>query len=1196
MQGTNLMDYEKLRARRRDVSRFGTLCGVFAMLVFISGCPTADTGGGGPPTPECDADTPCADDGDFCNGAESCNADGDCESAGDPCDTDAGEICNEDTDSCDTCGQEGQDECNDDDACTDDACVDGQCAFTATEVAAACDDGDACTGEETCDAATGECVDGDALVCDDGVACTADDCDPATGCTTTDSCPDGETCNLETGVCEAVAAENTDLETEANADIDFTALEVGDTVTIVAPPPPTMTRQVPAGCTCAWSVDPATAGTFDPDDECETEFTLEEAGDFTITVVVTCDDVDTTFAQDGNAAEPAGPQVSITGCPDADVNAGTELSLSASLTDFTADGVPTFAWSADPDTGSFDDTTTQSVTYTVDGTTTVIVSVQDRELVTQATDPVPTDPAVACTAETVGDDCQAGEVCIDDVCNTPGTEEVFVDVGDPVTGECDVNVEFTAELLVDAGGLNAARAALGAIASGVPGAAGNNALNGSANQQGTDADAIATAWTVDSQPDGTGAVTFSNGSKLETAWNIGAPASAGTYVFRLTATNENTSESAFDTTSLVLLDAPQLRLAAAAVARRNVAGTIVTYPVEYNVTDATTFTIWSKETASTAGGTANQFNLGTIAATGTGGTWIAVDFDLDTDLLPAGAGTYLLGWSATDSVGLIPAGGTANQLLKANADEPVAGRRGAALVLGQAKTIGTLSAVTTGAAAATPAEPVGLTLATEVGLPVSVGTGNAAQAFGAGTVIYPGIGDTASAGIAHTAGTMILGNDYNGDGLTDVAYASGANIEVLYGACDLLSDNAGGATALIGQGVAAGAAAAVAATANQDWGPAGAFAANERTRLAITNGTLVDLTVGDFNNDGNLDFGFIGDGAGATGDCGFAFLAGNATGDPMTNAVQLVYTSAGAASETGGGVDAGDFDGDNITDLACGIPGDDTGAADQGVVAVIYGQAMTGTTLNSGFAATGTIAALAAANKFLYSGQGASDLPGGGVILADVTGASSADLVFEQRLIAAGVATGIIGVVAGSNNADQPDTTNATFGLGDPTAGDFAGASIGAAMLTGAVRADLVVAASAFELGAADGALYVIPSASLATGAINGLANTWVVNNNRTLGGETGFGVTAAVLDYDGDGNDDIAVSHNNGTNNTVYVSFGPVAGTGLNFSDTQNGFDFRLEATTAVTQIASGDVNGDNQGDLCLFGAGTGVVVTGLE
>jgi len=126
--------------------------------------------------------------GDCCveggNGTPGCDDEACCEEicALDPfcCDISWDGICaDEAQDFCDICGGggegpggcEGDDECDDGDACTDDACVDGQCVNTEID----CDDGDQCTDDF--------CVDGACQSEDNGECCPGcDTCDGDVNC------------------------------------------------------------------------------------------------------------------------------------------------------------------------------------------------------------------------------------------------------------------------------------------------------------------------------------------------------------------------------------------------------------------------------------------------------------------------------------------------------------------------------------------------------------------------------------------------------------------------------------------------------------------------------------------------------------------------------------------------------------------------------------------------------------------------------------------------------------------------------------------------------------------------------------------------------------------------------------------------------------------------------------------------------
>ena len=116
-----------------------------------------------------------------------------------------------------------------------------------------CDDALFCNGQETC-------VDG-------GCQAGANPCGP------------GDVCSEETETCHALE--------DDNPDVDFQDLLVGHTYALVAPIPPGGET-----CTCAWSVDPPTAGTFSPPDACLTDLTILEEDDLTLNVIVSCDGLD----------------------------------------------------------------------------------------------------------------------------------------------------------------------------------------------------------------------------------------------------------------------------------------------------------------------------------------------------------------------------------------------------------------------------------------------------------------------------------------------------------------------------------------------------------------------------------------------------------------------------------------------------------------------------------------------------------------------------------------------------------------------------------------------------------------------------------------------------------------------------------------------------------------------------------------
>ncbi len=245
--------------------RFGTLCGVLAMVLLTTGCPQptdpctgVDTDDGDPCTTDacapdaagaaavthtpiencCEIAADC-DDSNACTtdacteidattgagtcahvsvGSDCCNEDSDCA---------AGEICS--NNACITPGCAVDADCDDSDACTTDACTDGVCSNDAVVCAEGetCVDGVCtlvCTSDADCtavdDCSTATCVDGacsTTSACDDGVACTDDSCDGGT-CSNVSNCADGESCNTATGECDACTTCESDADCADDGD------------------------------------------------------------------------------------------------------------------------------------------------------------------------------------------------------------------------------------------------------------------------------------------------------------------------------------------------------------------------------------------------------------------------------------------------------------------------------------------------------------------------------------------------------------------------------------------------------------------------------------------------------------------------------------------------------------------------------------------------------------------------------------------------------------------------------------------------------------------------------------------------------------------------------------------------------------------------------------------------------------------
>lgn len=93
---------------------------------------------------------------------------------------------------------------------------------------------------------------------------------------------------------------------DGDTPVDLRNLEIGDRLVFELPEFAARIRQVDEGaCTCLWSVEPQTAGSFDPTDECTTTYTVEGVGAAVLRVLQTCNGRQRGFAQGVSASEPS---------------------------------------------------------------------------------------------------------------------------------------------------------------------------------------------------------------------------------------------------------------------------------------------------------------------------------------------------------------------------------------------------------------------------------------------------------------------------------------------------------------------------------------------------------------------------------------------------------------------------------------------------------------------------------------------------------------------------------------------------------------------------------------------------------------------------------------------------------------------------------------------------------------------------
>ncbi len=152
-------------------------------------------------------------------------------------------------------------------------------------------------------------------------SCTVEDTEPETGISEPASIDDFE--DLASEERNELAGVATIVDPTTVRVADLSDLTVGDQVRFQLPAPGVRVRQVfEIACKCAWSVEPETAGVFDPPGGCTTVYTVLETGEAVISVIQTCAGVETaTFEQEvaaaaapaGETGVPAGAPVAVAG-------------------------------------------------------------------------------------------------------------------------------------------------------------------------------------------------------------------------------------------------------------------------------------------------------------------------------------------------------------------------------------------------------------------------------------------------------------------------------------------------------------------------------------------------------------------------------------------------------------------------------------------------------------------------------------------------------------------------------------------------------------------------------------------------------------------------------------------------------------------------------------------------------------------
>ncbi|MHB8119655.1 MAG: hypothetical protein ACYDHX_13165 [Methanothrix sp.] len=372
------------------------------------------------------------------------------------------------------------------------------------------------------------------------------------------------------------------------------------------------------------------------------------------------------------------------------------------------------------------------------------------------------------------------------------------------------------------------------------------------------------------------------------------------------------------------------------------------------------------------------------------------------------------------------------------------------------------------------------------------------------------------------------------------------------------------------------------------------------------------VAAGDFNNDSYTDLaiGVPGETIGGKFNAGAVnILCGSSSGLKATNTDKILYQDLGIGDSSepdnrfGFSVAAGDFNNDNYTDLAIGVPGEVIeGKSNAGAVNVLYGS-------SSGLKATNT-------DKILYQNLGIGDsskrgdLFGFSVTAGDFNDDSYDDLAIgmpgatpELDLIAAGAVYVLNGSSSGLKAADANKILyQGDLGTGDSSKrGDLFGFSVTASDFNNDSYDDLAIGVPGESIGTDSkaGAVNILyGSSSGLKAAVQTGTGVWWQSKGISSGSKPNdqFGLSVAAGDFNNDSYDDLAIGvpgevimgKENETNaGAVNIFYGSSSGiTAYNdrllYQDQGIGGNSEFNDRFG-TSLAAGDFNDDSYDDLAI-------------